>query len=616
MIVVSVPVSVKIRASKPQSNPRSLQVMIVSIGPPHDGQPHRCGMGTSGYEDAAVSVEANRFMPEAAPLATAFPTSIASAISSGATPISRVLSTWYCRQVWQFAATDAPTAISSLVRMSNPMACTSVSVLPLLTEAGGERIQKGVRAGISPCSFPVACQLVALVVIKRAVTLQIPPESGPGAVQADFDRLERDVEHPGDFRVRKPRQVAHREHRPVRFGKSLDAAPDAGVHLLPDDLALDGKSALLPSAPLPAPEAVSVFRGRTFGRLLRGFLPERRGTQPVEGGVRRDPVDPGGDAGLAPETGKPAPDLDEDLLGQVLRLVPADDAGQVTDDSRTITNIERVEIYLFFLPRVGRILTDAFGHAPFALSPCGRLHAVHLDARYRSIKFLDRPGRYGQVLDPSLHDRVDEERGDGKERLLHNSDLQEPCGRNRFEVLVLRHRPGDAADVGRHGLLHRFRKRLRQDQIGNHQPAARLEHTERLIEYPSFLRGEVDDAIGDDDVHRPVGDGEVLDLAKAEFHVLVPTPTGVLPRLLEHLGSHVHADHPSFRADFPRCKKAVEPRPRPEIEDRLSLFQGSERRRVAAPEPQVGPLGHGSHFRFRISYPPADRFGRTFYSAG
>jgi hypothetical protein len=72
---------------------------------------------------------------------------------------------------------------------------------------------------------------------------------------------------------------------------------------------------------------------------------ERGLSQPVEGGIRRDPVDPRGYPGFSPEASKRPADLYEDLLGEVLRLVPPDEAGQVADYFRMIANVDRLELH-------------------------------------------------------------------------------------------------------------------------------------------------------------------------------------------------------------------------------------------------------------------------------
>jgi hypothetical protein len=72
---------------------------------------------------------------------------------------------------------------------------------------------------------------------------------------------------------------------------------------------------------------------------------ERGLSQPVEGGIRRDPVDPRGYPGFSPEASKRPADLDEDLLGEILRLVPPDEAGQVADYFRMIANVDRIELH-------------------------------------------------------------------------------------------------------------------------------------------------------------------------------------------------------------------------------------------------------------------------------
>ena len=57
------------------------------------------------------------------------------------------------------------------------------------------------------------------------------------------------------------------------------------------------------------------------------------------------------------------------------------------------------------------------------------------------------------------------------------------------------------------------------DDVGDGEAAARLEHAEGLAQHAVLVGREVDDAVGDDDVHRVVGQRDVLDLALEELDV-------------------------------------------------------------------------------------------------
>src|SRR2546426_11313199 len=72
-------------------------------------------------------------------------------------------------------------------------------------------------------------------------------------------------------------------------------------------------------------------------------------------------------------------------------------------------------------------------------------------------------------------------------------------------VLVLAERAGDAADPQLDALPDRGRHLASDDHVGDGQPAPRLQHAERLGKDAVLVRREIDDAVGDDDVHGTVG---------------------------------------------------------------------------------------------------------------
>src|SRR5512141_2543729 len=84
--------------------------------PQHADLIHRGGANPQSFEPAE-----NSSILSAAPFRTCFPTPIASAISPASAPNSRALLLWYCRQGWQLAVIEAPTAMSSFVLFSIAM---------------------------------------------------------------------------------------------------------------------------------------------------------------------------------------------------------------------------------------------------------------------------------------------------------------------------------------------------------------------------------------------------------------------------------------------------------------------------------------------------------------
>src|SRR4030067_672483 len=88
-------------------------------------------------------------------------------------------------------------------------------------------------ARFATSSFQVASQFIGLVVIESAVPLQILFQPCPGAVQADFHGSKRYSRHVSDFPVRKLRQFAEHEHRPVRLRECFSSIPGTCLSLLP-----------------------------------------------------------------------------------------------------------------------------------------------------------------------------------------------------------------------------------------------------------------------------------------------------------------------------------------------------------------------------------------------
>src|ERR1700724_3618967 len=74
--------------------------------------------------------------------------------------------------------------------------------------------------------------------------------------------------------------------------------------------------------------------------------------------------------------------------------------------------------------------------------------------------------------------------------------------------------------------------------IGNREPASRLEHPEGFAQHPILVARQVDDAVRDDDVDAIVGQRYVLDLAFEKFHVLDARLALVFAGERQHLVGH------------------------------------------------------------------------------
>ena len=93
----------------------------------------------------------------------------------------------------------------------------------------------------------------------------------------------------------------------------------------------------------------------------------------------------------------------------------------------------------------------------------------------------------------------------------------------------------------------------------------------------------------------------MLDLAEPEFHVAQIGLADVGPRLRDHLGRHVDADHAARLADLARREKRVESRAAPEVEHPFARFQFGDRLRVPTAEAQISPFGCTAAFLIRVA---------------
>ncbi len=85
--------------------------------------------------------------------------------------------------------------------------------------------------------------------------------------------------------------------------------------------------------------------------------------------------------------------------------------------------------------------------------------------------------------------------------------------------------------------------------VGDGEPPAGLEHAKSFEQHAVLVRGEIDHAIGNDDIHGIIRQRNVLDLAAKEFHVLDAGLALVLLRQRQHFVCHVQAIGLSRGAD-------------------------------------------------------------------
>ena len=78
------------------------------------------------------------------------------------------------------------------------------------------------------------------------------------------------------------------------------------------------------------------------------------------------------------------------------------------------------------------------------------------------------------------------------------------------------------------------------------------------MENLSLVWGQIDYAVGNDDVDRVVSKGQVVDLSQPKLHVSVGPAVGILAGLVNHLGCHVHTDDFARFAHFLSGQKYIE----------------------------------------------------------
>jgi hypothetical protein len=100
----------------------------------------------------------------------------------------------------------------------------------------------------------------------------------------------------------------------------------------------------------------------------------------------------------------------------------------------------------------------------------------------------------------------------------------------------------------------------------------------------SFLTRRVDDAVRDDDIHRVIRQGDVLDFSLEKLDILRPGLALVLPRQRQHLVGHVESVGFARGADSFGGEQHVNATARPQIEYGLSGLQLGQCGGIAAAE--------------------------------
>mmetsp|Transcript_8931 Transcript_8931/g.23138 ORF Transcript_8931/g.23138 Transcript_8931/m.23138 type:complete len:332 (+) Transcript_8931:455-1450(+) len=173
--------------------------------------------------------------------------------------------------------------------------------------------------------------------------------------------------------------------------------------------------------------------------------------------------------------------------------------------------------------------------------------------------------------------------------LLLNGYIREADVAHGCRELVRLRRAGNSASEGL-GRLERLGHRSGAaclHDVRDSDAATRPQHAERICHDLLLVRREVDDAVGDYDVHRPIADWDVLDLAQPERHILRLQLARILARAGDHVGSHVHADDGARWADGTPSEERVEASARAQIDDDLARLKPCNLNWVAASEAEV-----------------------------
>ena len=128
------------------------------------------------------------------------------------------------------------------------------------------------------------------------------------------------------------------------------------------------------------------------------------------------------------------------------------------------------------------------------------------------------------------------------------------------------------------------------EYVGEIQFAPWLEDTENFGEHAIFLRGKIQNAVGDDDIDAGIGDAagaEIFDIAldkldvRSRMAVALGVPCLVAPRDRELLGSHVDTDHSSVLTDQLREQVDVSTGAATQVQHGHALQRRRQRRTAA-----------------------------------
>lgn len=184
----------------------------------------------------------------------------------------------------------------------------------------------------------------------------------------------------------------------------------------------------------------------------------------------------------------------------------------------------------------------------------------------------------------------------GGDRLGHDLNFRKSAAGNHlfqfFDRRSSRHSAGVHLFVGKDFL----RQLLHDDNIGDTDASARLEHPEDFTVDAGFVGGKIDDAVGDDHIGGVVGNGQIFDFSQTKFHIAKAVFFGKAAGEGKHFVGHIDTDDLSAPAGQMGCQKAVEAGSTAEVYDHLARLYRNNAEGVPAPQSEVGFFGSKGDF--------------------
>src|SRR5918997_558767 len=190
---------------------------------------------------------------------------------------------------------------------------------------------------------------------------------------------------------------------------------------------------------------------------------------------------------------------------------------------------------------------------------------------------------------------------------LHRDTLEARSGEQRLVLLLLQgpdHAPGPQPYRLKH-LVGQIGLAPKEDHVGDSEAAPGLEDPIRLGDHPVLVGGEIYDAVAHHDVHVPVRQRHVLDLALEELGILHPGLRAVPTSELKHLVGHVQAISLPARSHASRREQNIDSAAASEVQYHLTRRERRQGHGITAP--QRGPyrlLGQLTPLLVRIAPTP------------